>query len=201
MSWKQRWQDQDTPWDAGQSAPALQSALRRGLLGERGRALVPGCGSGYDVLALAEAGWDVTGVDLAAGAARRFESLRDERGVEPDHARVLIGDFFELDLGEYDLIWDYTFLCALQPEMRTDWLERTHELVGDDRLLATLIFPITDQRDWDEGPPFRMSFELVRDLVTPSFELVHEGKPETSVPGRKGMEHLAVWRRTGQGQG
>ncbi|MCZ7685418.1 MAG: TPMT family class I SAM-dependent methyltransferase [Sandaracinaceae bacterium] len=53
MSWEDAWREGRTGWDAGGSPPALIELGARGVL-PAGRALVPGCGAGWDVLTLAE---------------------------------------------------------------------------------------------------------------------------------------------------
>ena len=54
--WEARWQRNDTAWDRGESSPALQRWLDARRISER--VLVPGAGSGYEVVDL--------GVDVAA---------------------------------------------------------------------------------------------------------------------------------------
>ena len=62
MSWEDAWREGRTGWDAGAPAPPLLDYLQE-RDGQGRRALVPGCGSGYDAFALAEAGWTVQGLD------------------------------------------------------------------------------------------------------------------------------------------
>lgn len=191
MSWEEAWQEGRTGWDAGGSPPALRDVLDRDIL-PGGRALVPGCGAGYDVLTLADRGYDVTGLDVAPTAAERFRQLAGDR----DDVEIVVGDFFEADLGApFDLIWDYTFLCALQPDQRDDWAARMHDLLGDDGRLVTLIFPISEERSWDDGPPFRMSPDLVEQIVEGRFEAQILEPVTESHPGRAGMEWLGVWSK------
>ncbi len=100
------------------------------------RALVPGAGSGYECAALAEAGWDVLGLDLAPTAVARAEALWEERqgrenlGEDNGKGRVTykVGDFYELE-GQFDLIFDYTFLCALPPDHRPHWAQKMRQLL------------------------------------------------------------------------
>jgi hypothetical protein len=198
MSWEDAWDEQRTPWDAGSSPPILESLVEAGILPD-GRALVPGCGSGYDVLTLASENRQVLGLDLADGARERFEQLRGDRDVSAEQARFRTADFFTFDDDQpFDLVWDYTFLCAIEPEMRTAWVEHMRELIAPDGELVTLIFPI---RSLDElppadadGPPYPMHPELVEDLVEAHFEAIELRPVEVSHPGREGMEWLGRWR-------
>ena len=63
MDWNRRYIEGDTPWDKGDAHPALGVALAQSALS--GRVLVPGCGTGHDVRALAGQGLEVTGLDIA----------------------------------------------------------------------------------------------------------------------------------------
>ena len=96
-------------------SPPGSSARPRG-----GGRSCPAAGSGYDVFALARAGFDAVGLDVAPTAAKRFEALRAERGLAG--ARIVIGDAFtHAPETRYDVIWDYTFCCALEPSERPRW--------------------------------------------------------------------------------
>jgi 2-polyprenyl-3-methyl-5-hydroxy-6-metoxy-1,4-benzoquinol methylase len=199
MSWIEAWEDADTPWDAGASPPVLEQLVDDAVLPE-GRALVPGCGSGYDVLTLAESNRHVTGADLAPKAAERFERLRDEAGVPADRVDVRVGDFFELDFDEpFDLIWDYTFLCALEPEWREDWADRCAELLSPGGQLVHLIFPVDDidrpVSPDEEGPPYRLTPDFVSSLLEPRFERLERRPVDESHPDREGHEWLGRWKK------
>lgn len=194
MTWERAWEEGRTPWDAGASPPVLEALVRTGDL-PSGRALVPGAGSGYDVLTLAADDRRVVGLELSPVAIERFESLRREAGVPADRARLTREDFFEWSPTErFDLIWDYTFLCAIDPERRGDWAERMDELLAPGGELVTLIFPV-HAGDPEQGPPYPLSPDLVRDLLEPRFEAAHLEPVQRSHPARQGREWLGRWRR------
>ena len=78
---------------------------------------------------------------------------------------VVCADFFALDARvQYDLIWDCTFLCALEPAARGRWAEQMRALLAPGGELLTAVFPIGER---DGGPPFAMSVPLVRSLLEP----------------------------------
>ena len=70
---------------------ATTAALVAGLDVAPGRALDLGCGEGGDVLHLAEAGWDATGIDLSEAAVARARDAARERGVT-QRTRFLAAD-------------------------------------------------------------------------------------------------------------
>jgi hypothetical protein len=65
--WQARYDQGQTGWDRGGASPTLLRWLAAGDL-RPCRILVPGCGRGHEVVALAKAGFDVTGVDFAPAA-------------------------------------------------------------------------------------------------------------------------------------
>ncbi|KAE8384562.1 S-adenosyl-L-methionine-dependent methyltransferase [Aspergillus alliaceus] len=122
-------------WDRGMPSPALIDILegRQDLLNpftadrRRKRALVPGCGKGYDAVMLALHGFDVfglevseTGAEVAREYARaEFQSPKEynfgsssSSGVEAGQVAIIQGDFFKKEWKNrvrFDLIYDYMF--------------------------------------------------------------------------------------------
>ena len=102
-------------------------AVRPGL-----NALVPGCGRAYDALALAEHGYaSVVALDVSPAAceAARAE-LHSSQSPAAGQVEVRCGDFFSLQGETFDLIWDCTFLCALNPSVRERWAAQMHALLS-----------------------------------------------------------------------
>jgi len=194
MSWEDAWNAGRIDWDAGGGAPALVEMLDAGELPE-GRVLVPGCGSGYDVFELADRGRIAIGIDVSPTAARRFDELRHQRGLSASRASIHVGDFFDYDGGPFDLIFDYTFLCAIDLEMRHRWASKTCELLAENGMLITLIFPIGGDFAYEEGPPYRLSPDLVRGVALPYFTNVEMRAPKASHPGREDREMIGIWRK------
>jgi len=154
--WELSWQKGVTPWDAGVPAPSLVRLVADNAL-PLGRALVPGVGGGYDAIALTRRGRSVVGLDLSPTACAAATKRRDEAGVSPEECVFVEGDFFTAELGLFQLIFDYTFLCALPPDLRTRWAARMRELLAPEGLLVTLIFPVSDHAG---GPPYAVSPQL-----------------------------------------
>lgn len=135
--WAELWDNGDfLPWDRGGPNPALIDALthRQGLLGtstisgemgglKRKKALVPGCGKGYDVLLLASFGFDSYGLEVSESAVEAAVRERETHGslypvrdssVGSGIVEFVNGDFFASDcmdpmaIKQFDLIYDYT---------------------------------------------------------------------------------------------
>jgi SAM-dependent methyltransferase len=137
--WEALWQDNFVPWDRGVPNPALLDIINqhKDLFGEsttqatdgtktRKRALVPGCGGGYDVMLLASFGYDAIGVDASATAIKAAQKLPEEHmdkyplqpGVEErGTTKFVLDDFFSKSwegTGGFDIIYDYTVSYRLR---------------------------------------------------------------------------------------
>ena len=192
VDWHEAWKTRVTPWDAGASPPALRSLLERDLV-PAGRALVPGCGTGYDLATLARTDREVVGLDLSEEARAAFVRAHPELVGSVVYE---VADFFSYDPPQpFDFVWDYTFFCALDPDRRSDWGATMRRLVKPSGLLATLLFPFEDPISDRQGPPWPINTALVRGFVEEAFEEVETTEVEQSHSGREGRERLALWRR------
>lgn len=200
-TWEDHWASHDTPWDAGESSPALRALLASLEPAPQARALIPGCGRGWDVFTLSRHGFTAVGVDIAPSAAPAFEKIRLEQGLTTHQARMFVGDFFQLDAttlgGAFDFIWDYTFYCAISPELRDSWHEQMARLLAPGGTLAMLIYPVVPGAPRDQGPPYPLDPKEVVERLSPTFDCVQLQKVAQSHPGREGKEWLAIFRKVG----
>ena len=67
LDWEARYHEPSVPWERGGLNPAFEQ-WRQNLSQEPGTAVIPGCGRSPELSALAEMGWQVTGVDLSPTA-------------------------------------------------------------------------------------------------------------------------------------
>lgn len=86
------------------------------------RAIDLGCGAGGVSLELAEAGFDVTGVDFSAVALRKARAAAAQRDLGSDRVRFLAGNLTAGHIdgvqGPYDLLVDYGTLDDLDAKGR-----------------------------------------------------------------------------------
>ena len=119
--------EKGTKWDIGRCEPYLEEdLLEAGLLDSvdgTQTALVPGCGRGYAVAALAKHGFQTTGLDISPKGAAQASEYLSTVGGNPSNAKIVVCDFFTHE-PTYDVVFDSTFLCALPPSMREDWAKK-----------------------------------------------------------------------------
>jgi len=168
--WESRYQSGSTGWDRGQISPALAHWLEAGAL-QPCRILVPGCGHGHEVIALARAGFEVTAVDIAPSAV---QALKEQLQQVEVGAHVIQTDLLHWDPGEpFDAVYEQTFLCALSPEdwqPYAVWLD--HWLKQGGRLFALFM-----QTGCEGGPPYHCDLDAMRRLFPSSRWAWSQGVP------------------------
>ncbi|KAM7465576.1 hypothetical protein LguiB_013138 [Lonicera macranthoides] len=195
--WEKCWDEGVTPWDLGQPTPIIVHLHRIGAL-PRGRDLVPGCGSsfslvhleqsfhvweGHDVVAIACPERYVVGLDISDSAIKTAIELSSS-SPNADYLTFLKTDFFNWHPSElFDLIFDYMFFCAIEPDMRSAWASRIQDLLKPGGELITLMFPISDHVG---GPPYKLSvadYEEVLQLI--GFKAISIVENELAIGPRK----------------
>ena len=189
--WQKQYAAGQTPWDRGAPAPALLHYLSTNPV--TGRVLVPGCGTGHDVKALALAGTaEVTGLDLAPLAVERARRLV----AGTPRTEVLLGDLFTLChtpelAGHFDLVWEHTCYCAIPPDQRSEmvrlWRRMLHE---QGQLLA--VFFVMEKR---VGPPFGTTEWEVRKHLEKYFHFLFWSRWRMSIESRQGRELFVLAKK------
>ncbi len=182
--WEKRFRENFTPWDAGRVPLDLLSFLK---IEPRGaRVLIPGCGSGYEVRAFADAGHEVLAVDFAPAAVERAQRI-----LGPLSDRVRLADFFEFDFGApFDLVYERAFLCSLPRPLRARYVGRTLELLAAQGRLAGFFF----FEDGERGPPFGLKSGELEQLLADRFDRTQNRPVDDSIPIFAGKERWQVWR-------
>ena len=193
MDWEARYKVGDMPWEKGQAHPALPDLL----LGQApaGAVLVPGCGTGHDVSALAKRFPErlVVGVDIAESAVT---AARARCQTQPN-VRILHADFLADSAvfapESFGMLWEHTCFCAISPELRPAYAATAARLLVPGGILLGVFF-LRLQRDGD-GPPWNCPEpELYRHFEA-HFEINIIGPSPTTFPGREEEEFAVIMRR------
>jgi SAM-dependent methyltransferase len=153
------WNDQyianTTGWDLGQVSPPLKEYTDQ-LLDKDLRILIPGCGNSYEAEYLLKMGF--TNISLIDIAPDLVERLKSKFKSDP-HIKIILGDFFSHE-GEYDLILEQTFFCALDPVLRKSYVGQMKKLLKNGGKLAGLLFVKEFEK---AGPPFGAITPLIKE--------------------------------------
>lgn len=161
--WSSRYADQDTGWDLGHVSGPMQYLMDI-LQDKQTKILLPGAGNSYEAEYLHHKGFThVTVLDIASAPLKTIQ----ER-VPTFPAQYLIEqDFFQHE-GEYEVILEQTFFCALDPVLRLSYVQQMHRLLQPKGMLAGVLFGVPLNRD---KPPFGGSQEEYETLFSPYFDL------------------------------
>ncbi|MDB4664928.1 TPMT family class I SAM-dependent methyltransferase [Verrucomicrobia bacterium] len=186
--WETCYQQKETPWDKGAPSPGLVDFLMEHPDLEHAVVCVPGCGLGSDVLAWASAGHQATGIDIApTGVAM----AKERASAHPHACNFRIGNFLtDHPPAPVDWVFEHTFYCALQPELRQHYLEAMCRWIRPGGYLLAVHYLIPDE----DGPPFGTTREEVLERFSPQFELLQDWIPR-SYPNRTGLERMFWWRK------
>lgn len=144
--WNSQYNANTTGWDLGEVSPPLKAYIDQ-LTYKELRILIPGCGNTYEAAYLLQQGFtNVTVVDIAPALV----ALLQKKYKENPHITIILGDFFQHE-GEYDLILEQTFFCAINPPLRKDYVIKMHELLAPNGKLVGVLF---DREFEQQGPPF-----------------------------------------------
>ncbi len=199
VDWNERYNNDDKPWDKGIGTPVLEELVKIApqYFRPNTNALVPGCGVGHDVAMLHNAGIEAKGLDISETALKLAKEAYPELGDV-----WLMDDLFKMDHARstYDLVWEHTCYCAIPPGMREDYAESVFDLLKENAYFAGVFFTDTGQPP-EIGPPFSTTRAEVFENFDRMFQLVWEGLPSQSYPGRENCEWVMVWRKPIRGEG
>ena len=184
--WNNRYLQHQTGWDIGTVSTPLKEYIDQ-LSDQQISILIPGGGNSYEALYLLEQGFtDVTVIDLAPAVTEKLKS--ETKSYQP-HIKILTGDFFELN-GQYDLILEQTFFCAIDPALRGHYVTKMSELLKPKGKLVGVLF----NRSFEAGPPFGGSKAEYRALFASTFHQIHIEPCYNSISPRSGSELFVMLR-------
>ena len=188
--WEQKYTEGETPWDKGAAHPGLIAFLKSSPV--HGRVLVPGCGTGHDVRALAATADEVVGLDIAPTAIAR---AKQQPAVGGESYRL--GDLFALPAkmrGAFDVVFEHTCFCAIDPSLRESYVAAVAGALKPGGHLLAIFYLDPGLDPGESGPPFGVTREQLDAFFLPRFTLVREWPPAATYPGREGREMCRLLR-------
>lgn len=167
-TWEDDYRSGFLPWDTGETEPTLARLIESGRIAP-GKALEIGCGTGTNVLYLADQGFEVLGVDVAPTAVQRTRARIEGRA----NARAEVIDILGAPIREtdFDFVFDrgcfHVFDEAAQQAL---FAERVAEALTVGGLWVSLLGS-TEGAPRDRGPPRRSARDIVL-AVEPALEIV-----------------------------
>lgn len=177
--WNNRYEKQQMSWDLKAVSPSLKAYIDQ-LMDKNLSILIPGCGSGYEAEYLVKQGFqNVTMIDFAPLAAERVKGVLSDF----QHINIICGDFFT-HIGEYDLILEQTFFCAINPSLRPKYVQKMSKLLKPSGTLVGLLFNV----QFPNNPPFGGDKEEYEKLFSEQFSIQILEPCYNSIKPRMGSE-------------
>lgn len=185
--WENRYSNLEIGWDTGKITTPLKEYIDQ-IEDKSIKILIPGCGNGYEFEYLMNKGF--SNAFVLDYAKIPLENLK-KRISNYSENQLIHSDFFEHQ-GQYDLIIEQTFFCALDPELRSKYVKKMHSLLSPKGKLIGLLFqfPLTES-----GPPFGGSKEEYINLFSAYFEIKTLKTAYNSIKPRQGNELFFIFTK------
>ncbi len=178
--WEERYRAHDTGWDVGGISTPLK-AYADSLTARDQKILIPGAGNGHEAIYLHQKGFQqVFVLDWSSSA---LDNIKERCPSFPEE-HLICSDFFQHQ-GQYDLILEQTFFCALTPDLRSDYAAQVSALLKPKGRLVGLLFDAPLNKD---VPPFGGSKEEYLNYFRPYFAFDTFEPAYNSIPQRAGRE-------------
>lgn len=163
--WDKQYESNTTGWDLGEVSPPIKAYIDQ-IENKNCRVLIPGCGNTYEADYLLQQNFtNITIIDIAPTLV---EKLKNKYADNPN-IHIILGDFFTHE-GQYDLIIEQTFFCAINPTLRESYVKKMNELLAPNGKLMGVLF----NRTFDvQGPPFGGSQDEYKKSFEPNFDFMH----------------------------
>ena len=183
LYWENRYKQGKTGWDIGNVSEPLKVYIDQ-IEQKNLKILIPGCGNAYEAKYLLEKGFqNVYLIDVSETLVKKLEHELNY-WINLGFCSVSKVNYFKLS-GKYDLILEQTFFCAISPELREQYVEKTFNLLTPNGKLVGLLFNHIFE---ENGPPFGGNISEYRELFQDKFCLNKIEECYNSILPRKGKE-------------
>jgi len=174
--WNQRYSKGETQWDLGSISEPFRYYFDQ-LINKNSHILIPGGGNAHEAEYLFCNGFKhVFLLDWSSKALQNFKS----RLPEFPSNQLINADFFQ-HRGQYDLMIEQTFFCALNPSLRKKYVQHSHQLLKNQGKLVGLLFNIPLNTD---HPPFGGNKEEYISYFEAHFDIQIMEPCYNSIPSR-----------------
>ncbi|MDH4379216.1 MAG: methyltransferase domain-containing protein [Vampirovibrionales bacterium] len=190
--WRQRYQQNETPWDLGTASPPLMQLAQTQPHLFSGEILSVGCGRGHDAAWVAQQfpHTCVTGLDVSP------EALEGAKALYGKTVEWTVGDIFQPPtefIGRFSAIIEHTCFCAIPPSRRKDYAKNVAAMLAPGGHLVGVFFvdiPL------DEGPPFGSDPEALQSLFqSVGLQRTHWALATNSIERRQNEEWVGIFQK------
>jgi len=148
---------------------------------------VLGAGNGYDPINFAKYGHKVTAVDFSKRAVDNLSKTSLAMDLKIDIRYMDLFKLGELFSAYFDVVIEYTCLCAIDPDRRAEFCKVVHKILKQKGEFISLLFPI-NKEDNREGPPFGINLDSMKSIFREKFRICNLKYYNETISARKGNE-------------
>ena len=183
--WENRYLKLQIGWNIGYPSTPLKNYIDQ-LKDKTLKILIPGAGNSYEAEYLWNKGFkNIYVLDFAKQPLDNFK----QRVHNFPEAQLLHSNFFDIN-DTFDLILEQTFFCALNPKLRTSYVEKMHQLLKPNGKLVGLLFNFELT---ESGPPFGGNLTAYQSLFKASFKIITLETSINSIKERQGKELFFIF--------
>ena len=187
--WDDKYINNEHKWDISGPTPAFVNWSKN--LKSSKRIIVPGCGNGYDAIHLANEGHNVFAIDFSS---KVIDNLKNKK---IDNLNIVLDDYFNLPSkfnNKFDYFLEYTFLCAINPDRRMEYIEKSFDLLNSKGKYVGFLFPVNKPLN-EGGPPFGVDLEKIIDMFSQFYYDIKIKKSKYSIEARSQNEVFITMKK------
>ncbi len=126
--WNSLYLQKKDGWDLKSPSPVFVDLLHNDFFNHHSSILIIGCGKGYDAIAAASFGLNVTALDFSEEAINSAKSIAQANKL---NICLISEDIFKLPeiiQDRFDYIFDYVTYCAIDPLRREEYIVAIYSL-------------------------------------------------------------------------
>jgi SAM-dependent methyltransferase len=186
-NWNSRYDTNETGWDIGFVSPPLKEYIDQ-ITDLNIKILIPGCGNAYEAEYLFNKGFkNIFIVDYSQIAISNLIKRIPDFPI----FNAVCDDFFNIS-GQYDLILEQTFFCAIDPKLRNNYAKQISSLLKENGKLIGLFFSVPM---FSDHPPFGGSKEEYIECFSKLFSINTIEKCYNSIKSRNNKELFFIFNK------
>jgi SAM-dependent methyltransferase len=186
-NWNSRYDTKETGWDIGFVSPPLKEYIDQ-ITDLNIKILIPGCGNAYEAEYLFSKGFkNVFIVDYSQIAISNLIKRIPDFPI----FNAVCDDFFNIS-GQYDLILEQTFFCAIDPKLRNNYAKQISSLLKENGKLVGLFFSVPM---FSDHPPFGGSKQEYIECFSKLFSINTIEKCYNSIKSRNNKELFFIFNK------
>lgn len=182
--WENKYTNGETGWDIGYVSTPIKEYIDQ-LYNKEIKILIPGAGNSYEAEYLHRNGFkNVVVIDWSKSALENI--LKRVPNFPKENLLEL--DFFEHQ-GEYDIIIEQTFFCAINTNLREKYTTKSHSLLSTNGKIVGLLFNIPL---FEDHPPFGGNKDEYLKLFNTFFNIKTMETATNSIKSRENNELFII---------